>query len=718
MRVLTALDGVYRARTIVEALRLADDLTAEAGRDARASTVRLLSHVVRGDDELTAVACMHALGSVHDEQAGRWLVRFLSDDRAFVRQHAAWALGAGQPRADTIGALFEMTTAGGFSGMLAQQTLERWSSSAADLVVRGAIHVLARTDESEARARVVETMGLVPGPMPITPLADVAMDASESDPVRATAVSALGQRPPYARLTSLVRSFTATDGSLAEVARLTLIDMQPSTAIPLPHDEGLTVAQLFLHADIDSYLSSAGSGDNGGIATLLVRLGDALASDSGTGVGRVLTLSRGSTSDGIRSLSALSTGRPGHSLVQVPLYRVAESVAEAWPMRAAVRLGIRRILQHAGNVDLLHLRMADVGSLAAADVARDLGIPYVFTLAPDPHALIDSLEGSGALRRDNFGRVDFAEHFWFRAQLVQRLAAGASRTVLFPRPRLHEELRRLVGIDLTVTPARHAVVPEGVDMKAIDLAIADVRAHAEGGEPVPAIAELRALIDELSPERRGLPLIVSLGRLHRVKGMATLVRAWARSPLQRRANLLIIGGNLERPSFDERQQLELIEHVVPSAERSAAGLLLPGHRANDIALRWLAAARLGLRDLVAPGGVYACASVKEEFGIAVLEAMGTGLLVVTPDAGGPATYVEDDVTGILTATTDVRRLRVALDTALTQAGDPDSTARSERSQRMVRDRFTIERMSELLGALYREVAHDEPGRFERLDVAK
>ena len=718
MGVLTALDGVCRASTIVEALQLADDLTAEAGRDPRASTIRLLARGATGDDELTAVACTHALGAVPDDEAGRSLVRLLSDERLFVRQHAGWALGAGPPRADAAGSLFEMTIAGGFPGMLAQQTLEHWSKSAADLVVEGAMHALACTDEPEARARVVETLGLVPGPTPITSLANVAMDATESDVVRFAAVSALGERPPYARLISLVRSLAATDGLLAEVARLALIDLEPVTAMPLPGAQGLTVAQLFLHADIDTRLSSAGSGDNGGIATLLVRLGDALTSDPGTGVGRVLTLSRGSTSDALRSLSALSTGRQGHALTQVPLHRSAGRAAEAWPFRVVARRGIRRILVQAGNVDVLHLRMADVGSLAAADVARDLGIPYVFTLAPDPHALIDSLERSGALRRDNFGEVDLVEHFWFRAQLVHRLTAGAARTVLFPRPRLREDLRRLVGFDLDVAPERHAVVPEGVDMKTIDLAVADARAHATGGEPVPALAELRALIGDLSADRRGLPLIVSLGRLQPVKGMATLVRAWAGSPLQRRANLLIIGGNLERPSVDERHQLELIEHVVPSAERSAAGLLLPGHRANDIALRWLAAARLGLRDLVAPGGVYACASVKEEFGIALLEAMATGLLVVAPDAGGPATYVEDGVTGFLAATSDVRRLRAALDKALTAAGGPDGSARSERSRKMVRDRFTIERMSESLGVVYRTVAYDERERVERLDVAK
>jgi glycosyltransferase involved in cell wall biosynthesis len=61
--------------------------------------------------------------------------------------------------------------------------------------------------------------------------------------------------------------------------------------------------------------------------------------------------------------------------------------------------------------------------------------------------------------------------------------------------------------------------------------------------------------------------------------------------------------------------------------------------------------------LNSPGGVYVCASIKEEFGIAILEGMAAGLLVVAPTGGGPATYVENGVTGILTPTHDARLLR-------------------------------------------------------------
>jgi len=279
-------------------------------------------------------------------------------------------------------------------------------------------------------------------------------------------------------------------------------------------------------------------------------------------------------------------------------------------------------------------------------------------------------------------------------------------------------MRRLVGIDLAAHAERHTIVPEGVDLATIDRAIAEASAHAQGGEPGAALRELRDLVGSLPSERRDLPLIVSVGRLHRVKGMATLVEAWAREPLARRANLLVIGGDVDRPSLDEREQLDLIEAIVPEAERAGSGLLLPGHRANDVAARWIAAARFGLPGLSTPGGVYACASIKEEFGIALLEAMATGLFVVAPDGGGPATYVEHGVTGLLTATWDAGRLHEALDAAVSAVAAGDDAARADRSRAMVRDRFTIQRMSMALGAVYRGVARDEAALLEQVDAAR
>jgi glycosyltransferase involved in cell wall biosynthesis len=707
MGVQTSLDHVVEAESIVDAMRLADDLAFEAGRDPGVRTLRVLGVALAGDDELSAIAATHALAEIRDAEAARLLTRLLSDDRAFLREHAAWALGSVLPRADAMGRLLGMVTRGGFTGMLAQRTLEQWSAATGDHLVVGVEAGLLGVDEPGARARLVETLGLVRSAIAEEPLLRLAVDPGEPEPVRLAAVSALGQRPRDSRIAEALEDLVGGDDFVAEVARLAVID---STATPVPRlarENGLTIAQLFLHADIDPGLSAAGAGDNGGIATLLVRLGDALAADPDTGVQRVITLSRGSVEGAASDLLGLHDTSEGHVYGRIPLLRDPVPSAAAWPLRVVARRGIRRILRAAGHVDLLHLRMADVGSLAAADVARELGIPVVFTVAPDPHGVIESLDRSGRLTRGGFGAVDGEEHFWFRARLVQSLAANAAHTVLFPRPKLREDMQRLVGIDLTAHPERHTIVPEGVDLDTIDAAVADAAAHAGGAEPVAALADLRALVETLDPARRELPLIVSVGRMHRVKGMATLVEAWASGPLAARANLLIVGGDLASPSLDELEQLRLIDALVPEATRAAAGLLLPGHRANDVAARWLAAARLGLPGLTPPGGVYACASIKEEFGIALLEAMATGLLVVAPDGGGPATYVEDGVTGRLTATWDVARLREAIGLALDQAGREQDAERPERSRAMVRENFTIQRMSSALGAVYRGVARDE-----------
>ncbi len=188
--------------------------------------------------------------------------------------------------------------------------------------------------------------------------------------------------------------------------------------------------------------------------------------------------------------------------------------------------------------------------------------------------------------------------------------------------------------------------------------------------------------------------------------MATLVEAWAAGELRERANLLIIGGDLDHPSLDEREQLERIDAAVPADDRDAAGLILAGHRPNDVAALWLAAARFGLPGLASAGGVYVCASVKEEFGIALLEAMATGLMVVAPDGGGPATYVQDGVTGVLTQTWDAARLEAGVATALDVARGPDAE-RAAAAHDMVRTSFTIQSMATALGPVYRGVAADE-----------
>lgn len=688
-------------------MRLADELAFEASRDGGARTIRVLTAALNTEDQVTAIAAAHALAQIFDEQADIALSRLLSSSRGFMREHAAGALSLRLPRFDAIGRLIGLISAGGFGGMLAQRTLEQWSSAVGEHVAIGLESALLGIEDPAARYRLVETLGLVRKSIATPALLRIAGDSAEDELVRVAAVSALGQRSGDREIIAFLDALAVRAGHLSDVARLALVDLSGGVALTEDDRDGLTIAQLFLHADLDAGLTQAGSGDNGGIATLLVRLGDALVTAEERDIERVVTLSRGSVTDALQSVSEISTAETGHSYGRVPLLSAPVQSANAWPLRVAARRGIRRILRATGGVDLIHLRMADVGSLAAADVARELDIPVVFTVAPDPHAVIHSLDLSGQLTRQNFGEVDEGEHFWYRAHLVQQLAANAAHTVLFPRPHLGRDMRELVGIDITSRPERHTIVPEGIDLEVIDRAVAESADHAAGEPASPPLEELRDLLQPLAPERRALPLLVSVGRFHRVKGMATIVDAWANGPLRDRANLLLIGGNLVDPSADEREQLDLMNQIVAPEQRFAAGLVLSGHRRNDTVARWVAAARFGLPGLAAPRGIYVCGSLKEEFGIALLEAMGSGLVVVAPDGGGPATFVEPGVTGFLAPTWDVRMLRAAMVEALDVSVAETTAERASQARETVERSFTIQAMARSLSSVYRGVHEEE-----------
>ena len=719
MGIQTSLDAVVQSDRLIDAMRLADDLAFEASRDGGTRTIRVLSTALAREDSVVAIAATHALGQMFDEQVDTVLSGLLSDDRRFLREHAAWVLGARPPRYDTIGRLIAHVAAGGFSGMLAQRTLEQWSSAASQHVAIGLEAALLGIREPGSRARVVETLGLVRHRMAALPIIRIAQDPSEDQVVRIAAISAMGQRVGDLEIAAILDALARGDGVTAEVARLALVDLWAGIDVHDSSRSGLTVAQLFLHADIDARLTQAGRGDNGGIATLLVRLGNALVArqeDGSVGVERVITMSRGSVSAALESVGDVASASSGHLYGRVPLLTEPVASAAAWPLRVPARRGIRRILRAAGGVDMLHLRMADVGSLAAADVARELDIPVVFTVAPDPHAVIQSLDLSGQLTRANFGEVDETDHFWFRGRLVQRLAGNAAHTVLFPRRTLQQDMSQLLGIDITAHPERHSVVPEGIDLDVVDRAVTEAADVAAGLPATPPLAELSALLEQLPAERRGLPLLVSVGRFHRVKGMSAIVDAWANGPLASVANLLLIGGSLADPSSDEREQLDAIDRIVPAAARVAHGLLLPGHQPNDVVAHWVAAVRFGMPGLSSPRGVYVCGSVKEEFGIALLEAMASGLVVVAPDVGGPATYVRQADTGFLTRTWDVPALREAMGEALAAASLETTDARADRSRATVADSFTIQAMARTLAGVY-ETVHIEENQLRETSAA-
>ncbi len=168
--------------------------------------------------------------------------------------------------------------------MLAQRTLEAWAAAAPEAVHDAVADALTAERDPGARARLVETVGLVPAPAATRLLTDVGGDDTEAAVVRAAALAAL-------------------DDELTK---------EPA---PRGH-QGLTVAQLFLHGEVDGSLRHSGQGDTGGVATLLVHLGDALLRQ-GSGVARVITLSGGR--DEATAVGPDEGGAPAASALGCPL---------------------------------------------------------------------------------------------------------------------------------------------------------------------------------------------------------------------------------------------------------------------------------------------------------------------------------------------------------------------------------------------------------------
>lgn len=618
-----ALAAIVAEPRLTTALRDAERLREAAMRspDPHRDAARLAA-LVRDGDDVASLAAVHALGAVADSLADEVLTALVIDAEEPYAAHAAWALAARRSSPAALDALVELVVGGGFTGMLAERTLVEWS----------------RFDRAPAVA----------------------------------AIRAAGRGADQ-----------RADDRLSAV-----LDALPEARRALPHelaagwadgagDAGIVVIQPFLHAQLDRAGSRLGAGDAGGIASLLRSLGTRLAMIDG--VDEVITVTRRHGTEPLTEQLAA-----GHRVQRIEVGPPgALPWREAWVHRAAIERQFVALGESLADRRVVwHLRMADVGTLAAAGAARRLGQPVVFTAAPDPHIVIDALQDDGRLDRSRFAVEDAAAQYWFRARMVERLTAQADHLTLLPRPTLERELTELVGIDPGDLAERSTVVPEGVDVGEVERA----RLRCAAGTVMPAV---RRVLQSLPEHRRGLPWAITVGRLHPTKGPQRIVEAvTGQASLAAAVNVVIVGGDLSHPSPDEQSTIELIRRAASGAPAgcvSLTGHLSPAEVSDLVA--WAAA----------HDGVYVCASDKEEFGLAIVEALAAGAVVVAPQRGGPRTYVDDGVTGVLCDTLSIAALRqaIALARSLVRVDD-----RQERVRSMVRDELSVERMAERLGAVY------------------
>jgi len=303
-----------------------------------------------------------------------------------------------------------------------------------------------------------------------------------------------------------------------------------------------------------------------------------------------------------------------------------EQQARAWA-RALADAG-------AAEADVLHLHHLTPINGAAARVAPH--VPVVGHLHGTELLMLEAIEADP--RR--------WAHAGAWAARMREWAAACRRLIVLSDSQV-ARTRRLLGV-----PAERCVrVANGFDpatfrARAVDrravwrrVLVDEPRGWAPGEDP----GSVRYREADLAAFADDAPVLLYVGRYTEVKRLPLLIEAYARAApgFERRAPLVLVGGF---PGEWEG------EHPLEAIERTGArDVFIAGWHEHE-----------ELPDLLAASDVVVLASVREQFGQVLVEAMACGLPAIAVDAYGPVEIVRHGETGWLVQPDDAGDLANAL----------------------------------------------------------
>ena len=254
--------------------------------------------------------------------------------------------------------------------------------------------------------------------------------------------------------------------------------------------------------------------------------------------------------------------------------------------------------------------------------------------------------------------------------------------------------QRILGVDEN----RLVVLPNGFDpqvfaRREVDRAslfrrtLVDEHRAAPAGDDPGAVRyrteDLAALIDGV--------VVLTVSRFTAGKRLSLLIEAFshARALARTPAGLVVVGGY---PGEWEG------EHPADTIRRLGA---------RDVFLAgWYDHSEVS--DFLSSADLFALASVREQFGLVLVEAMACGVPAVAVDRFGPAEIVDDGETGWLVEPDDVRSLAAAL---LHAIDDPvERTRRGARARAVAVDRYGWPKIAERLARVLDQSVVDNQAR--------
>jgi glycosyltransferase involved in cell wall biosynthesis len=324
-----------------------------------------------------------------------------------------------------------------------------------------------------------------------------------------------------------------------------------------------------------------------------------------------------------------------HLFLRAPIYIDATNKDPFLKKEQFIKRAIDRFLIKLEiEPDIFHVRYLDNASRAVALLSKQLGKRLVFTLTPDPHRNMTNNDGT-------LKAFDANEYF----QKLNKIKIGDE---------LISESDQIVGIgDHTVGKELESYFPQLLkeDKKDALWMISEGIKAGENpentDEKLNSYKELKGI--NLKKEFFDRPIILNVGRLEQLKSQDELLKAWGNSSISDVYNLLLIGGDLENPSTDEMKMIYSFEEYLNEHPHLKDKFQHVGALSNE-KIRMIEKKIMEHQENYPQ--IYLCSSKKEEFGIAILEALSQNFLVLGPERGGVKSYLENDINGFLIDTSN------------------------------------------------------------------
>ncbi len=427
---------------------------------------------------------------------------------------------------------------------------------------------------------------------------------------------------------------------------------------------GLLILQSMFYGDFED----SGKGNNGGLPVLLRGLGDEVSKNHQISYVFTITIAEN------LNKPFISNYQENHIFVRLPMYLDRTSTDPFIKRELSIKRYLKSFLETAGiEPDIFHVRYLDNASKAVAILAKDLNKKFVFTLAPDPHRTM--IDESGALAEYSWNELILKLN---KIKIGDELLFISDGIIGIGSDQVKEDIQRYFPQFKDPSSSREIeMIGEGIKSEDI-----------ESSRDLKLFFHDFIVRNNMELSFFDKPIILNVGRLAILKGQINLLKAWSNSKLSQTHNLLIIGGDIENPTKEERHVIDFFKNHLKRNPGLKANFFHKAAMSNENIRRLEKS--IVQKNFEYPH-VYLCSSIKEEFGLAILEAMYQGFLILGPLKGGVKSYINSGENGFLIDTSSWENIAVQSKKYLYDSGFTELEFKKIQfeGQKTVQDHFSV-----------------------------